>query len=251
MDPNFIAILSFLILAVLLGIAAISERKPVRIISAILAFGWSLFIVVTVIWGENLKQNARYSSAASEMLKACIVGIEQGREEVVLGELKKMSSELEVTYRMQGNFKKLAEQMTENLNIEPVGNTNVGLETSNVMKTEVFKITYPLEKFTRILWQRSYPEEYNELIVRYKAKDPYQEHNKISEDELTPGHFGLLDWDRALIPRAFEQLGYPLIHGANADYDAEQNRLTLTHSSQAQDTFRQRFPEFEPEKAEE
>ncbi len=250
MSPILVVILFFLILAVFISVAAFSRRKSVRISSAILVFAWACLMFVAARAVESFNHNAWYSSAASEMLKACIVGIEQGREEVVLGEMKKMSSELEVTYENRGNFKELAEQMTENLKVEPVVDSSSEMETSKVMKTEVFKINYTPEKFTRILWQRSYPEEYNELIGRYKAKDPFEESTKTSEDELTPGHFGLLDWDRALISRVFEQLGYPLTHGAKADYDDEQNRLTITHSNQAQEAFSQRFPEFDTEKVE-
>lgn len=86
-----------------------------------------MFVVAR--WAERLNYNIWYSSAASAMLKACIVGIEQGREEVVLGEMKKMSSELEVTYENRGNFKELAEQMTENLKIEPVVEPHTRLES--------------------------------------------------------------------------------------------------------------------------
>lgn len=250
METLIFVILFFLLLAVLVAVAAISERKSVRISSAIIAFGLACLMFVAASWVESLNQNARYSSAASEMLNACIVGLEQGREEVVLGEMKKMSSELKVTYEYRVNFKELAEQMVENLQVEPVVETGSVLENAEDMKTKIYEITHTPEKFTRILWQRSYPEEYKELIVRYKEKDVFGEPAEISEDELTPGHYGLLGWDRALILRAFEELGYPLIHGAKADYDAEQNRLTITHSIQAQDAFRQRFPEFVTEAGE-
>ncbi len=248
MNSVAIVILFFLLLAVLIAVAASSERKSVRILSAILAFSLACLMFVVARWAERLNYNIWYSSAASEMLNSCIDGLEQGREEVVLGEMKKMSSELEVTYEKRGNFRELAEEMVENLQVEPVMESGSVLENAEDMKIKIYEITHTPEKFTRILWQRSYPEEYKELIVRYKEKDAFGKPAEISEDELTPGHYGLLGWDRALILRAFEELGYPLIHGAKADYDAEQNRLTITHSSQAQDAFRQRFPEFVTEK---
>lgn len=121
MNPAAIVILFFLLLAVLIAVAAFSERKSVRISSAILAFGLACFMFVIARWAESLNQNIWYSGAASEMLNACIDGLEQGREEVVLGEMKKMSGELEVTYEYRSNFRELAEQMAENLKIEPVG----------------------------------------------------------------------------------------------------------------------------------
>lgn len=121
MSPEFIIILFFLLLAVLISVAAFSQRKPVRITSAILAFGWACLMFVAARWVESLNQNIWYGSAASHMLESCIVGIEQGREEVVLSEMKKMSSELDVTYEHRSNFKELSEQMTENLKVEPVG----------------------------------------------------------------------------------------------------------------------------------
>jgi hypothetical protein len=132
MHPVLIIILFFGILAVLIWVAAFSQRKSVRISSAILAFGWACLMFIAARWVESLNHNAWYSSAASEMLKACIGGLEQGREEVVLGEMKKMSDQLEVTYENRGNFRELAEQMTENLNIEPVVDSNRGSDISDI-----------------------------------------------------------------------------------------------------------------------
>ncbi len=132
MSPILVVILFFLILTVFISVAAFSQRKTVRITSAILAFAWACLMFVVARWVESLNQNAQYSSAASEMLNACIVGLEQGREEVVLGEMKKMSSELEVTYENRGNFKELAEQMTENLKVEPVVDLDHSSEISDI-----------------------------------------------------------------------------------------------------------------------
>jgi hypothetical protein len=71
MSPIFIIILFFGILAVLIAVAAFSQRKSVRISSAILAFACACFLFVAARWVESLNQNAWYISAASEMLKAC------------------------------------------------------------------------------------------------------------------------------------------------------------------------------------
>lgn len=131
MNPNVIVIFFFLVLAVLIAVAAVSQRKSVRLSSAVLAFGWACLMFFAARGVESFNQNAWYSGAASEMLKACIVGLEQGRDEVVLGEMKKMSDELEVTYENRGNFKELAEQMVENLEMDPVMETSPVLETSD------------------------------------------------------------------------------------------------------------------------
>lgn len=66
-------------------------------------------------WAESLNHNIWYSSAASKMLDACIVGIEQGRQEAVLGELRRMTNELHVTYERRSNFRELAERAAAGL----------------------------------------------------------------------------------------------------------------------------------------
>jgi hypothetical protein len=122
-----IIIVFFTVLAVFIGFAAFAQGKLARRLSALAAFGWACLIFVAASWVESLDQNLWYSSAASKMLNACIAGIEEGRAEAVVSEMKRMTNELEVTYEQRGNFKELAERASQNLgksNAEPVGTAN-------------------------------------------------------------------------------------------------------------------------------
>lgn len=114
--------------------------------------------------------------------------------------------------------------------------------------TVVFQAPGDANKTVRTLWQRSYPEEYSELLKRAKESrsglDPFADSIDIPGSELTPGTFGLLGWGRAIIPRVFDELGYPLKDGAEADYEAASGLFKITHSSTAIESFRARFPEF-------
>ena len=115
MEAIVIVLLFFMVLAALIGAAAFAQRKSVRLISAASAFGWACFIFMAARWAERLNYNAWYSSAAYEMLNACIGGIEQGRQAAVLSEMRRMTNELEVTYERRGNFKELAERAASSL----------------------------------------------------------------------------------------------------------------------------------------
>lgn len=127
MHPIAIVVLFFAVLAALIAGAALTQRKPVRLVSAIAAFGWSCVMFMAASWADSLNYNIWYSSAASKMLDACIVGIEQGRQDAVLGELRRMTNELHVTYERRGNFRELAERAAASLartNAEPGGPAN-------------------------------------------------------------------------------------------------------------------------------
>lgn len=97
----------------------------------------------------------------------------------------------------------------------------------------------------RILWEKTCPGEYKALHARRDGFDPFAEFPNTPEEKLTPGDFGLLDWDRGMIPRAFDDLGYPLKKGTVALYDHNKGRLRISHSRQAIAAFRARFPEFQ------
>jgi hypothetical protein len=84
-------------------------------VSAVAAFGWACLMFSVAGWAESLNYNTWYSSAASKLLKGCIVGIEQGHQEAVLSELRRMTQELHVTYERRGNFRELAERAAANL----------------------------------------------------------------------------------------------------------------------------------------
>lgn len=122
MHPIVIVVLFFAVLAAFIAGTAFAQKKSVRIVSALAAFGWACLMFVAASWAESLNYNAWYSSAASKMLDACISGIEQGRQEAVLTEMRRMTNELEVTYEHRGNFKELAERVAVTLtttNAEP------------------------------------------------------------------------------------------------------------------------------------
>jgi len=127
MDPIEIVVLFFIVLAALIAAAALARKISFRIVSALSAFGWACLMFVAAGWAESLNYNTRYSSAASLMLDSFIRGIEQGRQEAVLAEMRRMSEELEVTYERRGNFKELAERAATNLtasNLEQDGLAN-------------------------------------------------------------------------------------------------------------------------------
>jgi hypothetical protein len=115
MHPIVIVVLFFSVLAAFIGGATFAERKPIRMVSAVAAFGWACLMFSVAGWAESLNYNTWYSSAASKLLKGCIVGIEQGHQEAVLSELRRMTQELHVTYERRGNFRELAERAAANL----------------------------------------------------------------------------------------------------------------------------------------
>lgn len=116
------------------------------------------------------------------------------------------------------------------------------------MMTVVFQTPIDVDETVRTLWQRSYPKEYSDLLRRAKESrdgtDPFAGPIDIPDTELTPGTFDLLGWGRAIVPRVFDELGYPLKEGAEASYEAASGRFEITHSSPAIESFRARFPEF-------
>ena len=97
-----------------------------------------------------------------------------------------------------------------------------------------------------LLWQRSYPEEHAKLVAdaEEQRRLPFSDPITVPDSQLTPGDFGIQGWDRAIVPRTFEQLGYPLQNGAKANYSAGSKTLTLTHTPAAVHAFEKRFPEF-------
>ncbi|HYT18814.1 MAG TPA: hypothetical protein VEW05_01130, partial [Candidatus Polarisedimenticolia bacterium] len=91
------------------------------------SLGWASLMFMAACWAESLNYNIWYSSAASKMLEAYISGIEGGRQDLVLREMKKMTNELDVTYERRGNFKDLAERAAQSLttiSAEPDGAAN-------------------------------------------------------------------------------------------------------------------------------
>lgn len=116
------------------------------------------------------------------------------------------------------------------------------------MMTVVFQAPADTDETVRTLWQRSYPKAYSDLLRRAEESrdgtDPFADPIDIPDTEITPGTFGLLGWGRAIVPRVFDELGYPLKEGAKASYEAASGRFKITHSSPAIESFRARFPEF-------
>jgi hypothetical protein len=127
MHPIAIVILFFMVLAAFIAGAAFAQRKSARLLSAAGAFGWSCLMFMAAGWAESLNYNIWYSSAASKMLRAFVAGIEDGRQDMVLREMRRMTNDLHVTYERRGNFKELAERAAESLassNAEPDGPAN-------------------------------------------------------------------------------------------------------------------------------
>ena len=97
-----------------------------------------------------------------------------------------------------------------------------------------------------MLWQRSYPNEYQKLIARASApEDPFSGPVGTPLEELTPADFGIVGWCRGIVPRVFDELGYSLrdTEGAMASWDSEGSLFLISHSPEAIKAFESRFPE--------
>lgn len=114
----------------------------------------------------------------------------------------------------------------------------------------------------RTLWQRSFPEEYQELIqraekIRRGHDHPFAEPITIPDSELTPDLFSTgSEWGKGLPSKVFEQLGFPIFDvengvlvdkGRRVTWNFETGGIEIYHSAQAIAAFRARFPEFEDE----
>jgi hypothetical protein len=108
MEPMFIVVLFFAILAVFLGIACSAQSRRGRIIGSIVAFGWSCLMFMAANMAESFNLNIWYSSAADDLLESSIEAIDAGAADQVSAELSAMREELEVTYERRGNFNELA-----------------------------------------------------------------------------------------------------------------------------------------------
>ncbi len=131
MDAGSIIAITFfyLILVSLLAPAVLAKRKTVRIIAAVACLGWSALTMTVANWVQSVNHNVWYSDAAYRMLEAYIQGIEAGRQDSVLREMKRMTNQLQVTYEDRGNFRELAERAAvslANTNTEPDGAANRG-----------------------------------------------------------------------------------------------------------------------------
>lgn len=122
------------------------------------------------------------------------------------------------------------------------------------VKAELVERVYAIRMhprlFLRILWQRSYPEEWQALVQELQEEadlDPYAEPIVINPANVDPSLTGKIGWDRGLVPRAFEQLGYPLteVQGAWSGYSFTNRTLQVAHTPKALNAFDARFPEFE------
>lgn len=115
MYSMLIVALFFAVLAPLIVSTALAEKKTVRVVSGVAALGWATLIFNFSSWTESSNYNVWFNSAASKMLEAFIGGLEQGRQEAVLKEMRLMTHELNFTYEYRGNFKDLAERAAANL----------------------------------------------------------------------------------------------------------------------------------------
>ena len=95
---------------------AMSERRSIRMGLAVASFLWACTMFKMAGWAEGLNRNIWYSKAASGLIKASIEGLEDGRSDQVLKEMKIINENLDVTYESKGNFKNLADDASERLN---------------------------------------------------------------------------------------------------------------------------------------
>ena len=116
MSALLIIAIFFLILGFLIFSMAMSERRSIRMGLAIASFLWACTMFKMAGWVEGLNRNIWYSKAASGLIKASIEGLEDGRSDQVLKEMKIINENLKVTYESKGNFKDLADEASERLN---------------------------------------------------------------------------------------------------------------------------------------
>lgn len=144
------------------------------------------------------------------------------------------------------------------------GNETDGTPSSDeTMQRIVLRVRekHPDEVY-RMLWQRSFPNEYEELIrsaeqIRQGRDDPFAQPMAIPDSELTPDSFSTgSEWGKGLPGKVFEQLGFPIFevedgvlvdHGRSASWNFQSGVIEIHHSAQAIAAFRSRFPEFEDE----
>lgn len=115
MYSMLIVALFFAVLAPLIVSTALAEKKTVRVFSGVAALGWATLIFTFSSWAESANYNVRFNSAASKMLEAFMGGLEQGRQDTVLNEMRRMTHDLDFSYEQRGNFKDLAERAAANM----------------------------------------------------------------------------------------------------------------------------------------
>lgn len=108
-------ILPYLILLVLLIGTACSSDKRARI-----GFACILGLACAVMFEgakmlEQFNYNIWYSSSAHTLIGAAVEGLESGRQQEVIAELKKVHEEMEVTYEERGNYLDLSKAASERL----------------------------------------------------------------------------------------------------------------------------------------
>ncbi|WP_035608825.1 hypothetical protein [Haloferula sp. BvORR071] len=111
----FVYILPYLILVPLLIGTTCSQNKRARI-----GFGCALGLACALIFEaakmlERFNYNIWYSSATHSLIGATVEGLEGGRQQEVLAELKKVHAEMNVTYEKRGNYLQLAKDASERL----------------------------------------------------------------------------------------------------------------------------------------
>ncbi len=121
-------------------------------------------------------------------------------------------------------------------------NTEI-VATDEKFVTVVFRMPWSHEETITKFWQRSNPKAYADLLSQ--ATDPFGSPIATPDDEITPGTFGLMSWDRGIVGQVFTGVGHPLGDGASASLDHEAGILTVTHTPEAIKAVLDRFPEFE------
>jgi len=138
MEHLIINLLLFMVLAALAGSAAFAQGKVTQRLSALGVFTWASLMFMLAGTLADFKFNVWYGVAAQKMLNACISGIESGRHDLVLREMRQMESRLKISYEWRGNFRELAEKTAKDLEhpvAEQTGPTNesqpIRLETNS------------------------------------------------------------------------------------------------------------------------
>lgn len=125
------------------------------------------------------------------------------------------------------------------------------VETTVILDEKFYRVPMDSRRVYRILWQRSYPKEFEKLIRDNKhpeERDPFTANatagNKGLRVDWVPNS---MHWSRSIIPRVFEQLGYPTdkTEGASAMYYPDKQLFKVAHTPTAIVKFEGRFPEFE------
>ena len=109
-------VVTFFVILFLLILGAVRAVQPrARMSLACCAMAWSLVMMTAARWAESLNYNIWYSTATHGLIGAAVEGLENGRQQEVLAELKQVHAEMDRTYEKRGNYSDLAKQAGDRL----------------------------------------------------------------------------------------------------------------------------------------